>query len=210
MPRISCANHKINLVVKSAIKNHKTVEKHLKILNNFIKRIRNTIELNKVFADHKCRLRLENSTRWGSGFLMLERIKKAFVKGLFNTENYDLYLPVPISIINTYLKILKPIYLLNVNLQRDNSSIGEIIPAVLNIINKLEDIQKVPNISTSCKNLCELLISEFKKRFNYELNSEIYQVIRLIIFKCFLFNIYIFLFKGCIHFTCFFFKILGK
>ena len=77
---------------------------------------------------------------------MLERIKKAFVKGLFNTENFDLYLPVPISIMNTYLKFLNPIYLPNVNLQRENSSIAEIIQAVLNIINRLEVIQKVPNI----------------------------------------------------------------
>ena len=46
---------------------------------------------------------------------------------------------------NTYLKILKPIYLLNIHLQRDNSSIGEVIPAILNIINKLEIIKLTPS-----------------------------------------------------------------
>ena len=51
---------------------------------------------------------------------------------------------------NTYLKILKPIYLLNIHLQRDNSSIGEIIPAILNIINKLEIIKFTPKLSWSC------------------------------------------------------------
>ena len=93
MPRISCAIHKINLVVKSEIKKHKTIAKHLRILN-FITKIRNTIELNKVFANKKCRFRLENSTRWRSGFLMLERIKKAYSKGLLNLDKQDLNLPV--------------------------------------------------------------------------------------------------------------------
>jgi hypothetical protein len=59
---------------------------------------------------------------------MLERIKKAYSKGLFNLHKQDLNLPVPISNFNTYLKILKPIYLLNIQLKIDNSSIGEIIP----------------------------------------------------------------------------------
>jgi hypothetical protein len=75
---------------------------------------------------------------------MLERIKKAYSKGLFNLDKQNLNLPVPISIINTYLKILKPIYLLNIHLQRDNSSIRKIIPAILNIINKLEIIKLTP------------------------------------------------------------------
>jgi hypothetical protein len=45
--------------------------------------------------------------------------------------------------VNTYWLILKPYYLFNINLQRDNSSIAEIIPAILNIINKLETILKI-------------------------------------------------------------------
>jgi len=207
LPRISCANHKINLVVKSAIRKHKTIAKHLRILNNFITKIRNTIELNKVFANQKCRLRLENSTRWGSGFLMLERIKKAYSKGLFNLDKQDLNLPVPISIINTYLKILKPIYLLNIHLQRDNSSIGEIIPAILNIINKLEIIKLTPKLSSSCNSLCELLREEIKTRFNYELNSEIYQVKFLFHF---ILDLIKYILTGCMHSTCIVFKILGK
>jgi hypothetical protein len=72
----------------------------------------------------------------------------------------------------TYLKILKPIYLLNIHLQRDNSSIGEVIPAILNIINKLEIIKLTPKLSSSCNSLCELLREEIKTRFNYELNTK--------------------------------------
>ena len=71
---------------------------------------------------------------------MLERIKKDNTKNLFSND-LGLNCPVPIAIINTYLRILKPLYLLNINLQRDDSSLGEIIPAVLNILNKLENIK---------------------------------------------------------------------
>jgi hypothetical protein len=49
----------------------------------------------------------------------------------------------------TYLKILKPIYLLNIHLQRDYSSLGEIIPAILNFIIKLEIIKLTPKLSLS-------------------------------------------------------------
>jgi len=62
------------------------------------------------------------------------------------------------------------------HLQRDYSSIGEIIPAILNIINKLEIFKLTPQLSSSCNSLCELLREQIKPQFNYELNSEIYQV----------------------------------
>jgi hypothetical protein len=182
LPRISCANHKTNLAVKTAIKQHKIIPKHFRLLNIFISKIKKSIELNKVFANQKCRLRLENSTRWGSGFLMLEKIKIAYKKKLFDQENKDLNCPVPIALVNTYLLILKPCYLFNINLQRNNSSIAEIIPAILNIINKLETISKIPKLSSSCQQFCELLIAQFKKRFSYELDSEIYQVIQKYLF----------------------------
>jgi hypothetical protein len=108
---------------------------------------------------------------------------------------------------NTYLKILKPIYLLNIHLQRDNSSIGEIIPAILNIINKLEIIKLTPKLSSSCNSLCELLREEIKTRFNYELNSEIYQVKFLFHF---ILDLIKYILTGCMHSTCIVFKILGK
>ena len=79
LPRISCANHKLNLAIKTAIREHKTIERHFRILNNFISKIKKTIHLNRLFANAKCRLRLENITRWGSGFLMLE-IKKEILR----------------------------------------------------------------------------------------------------------------------------------
>jgi hypothetical protein len=73
------------------------------------------------------------------------------LKNLFDQENKDLNCPVPIASVNTYLLVLKPCYFFNISLQRDNSSIAEIIPAILNIINKLKTISKIPKLSSSCQ-----------------------------------------------------------
>ena len=96
LPRICCANHKLNLAVKLAIREHKTIERHFRLLNNFISKIKRTIQPNRIFANAKCRLRLENITRWGSGFLMLETIRKADRLGLLK---HDLKSPVAMTII---------------------------------------------------------------------------------------------------------------
>ena len=75
-----------------------------------IKRVKRTIELNKVFAHARCRLRLESQTRWVQlPLMMLEILKKHTRNGYL----VKLTTPVPISVINSYLKLLKPAYLVN-------------------------------------------------------------------------------------------------
>lgn len=177
LPRISCANHKLNLCIRTAIAKHKPLNVNIRILNSYVNRIKRTIRLNEIFVNAKCRLRLENSTRWGSTFLMLERLKKAHKKGVFDNIDMSNKLPVSIEFINSYLKILKSAYLVNVYFQRDSSTIAEVIPAVLKLINDWEAIIKKDNVSSSCKTFCKLLIEELKRRFDYELSSEIYQVL---------------------------------
>jgi hypothetical protein len=57
--------------------------------------------------------RLENTTRWGSSYLSLESLKKAYDRGAFT----DTVLPVPIEIVEMYLQILKTPYLTNIEFQ---------------------------------------------------------------------------------------------
>ena len=177
LPKISCANRKLNLCIRISIAKHKPLHIKIRILNSYVHRIKRTIRRNEIFVNAKCRLRLENSTRWGSTFLMLERLKKAHKKGVFDNIDVSNKLPVSIEFINTYLKILKSAYLVNVYFQRDSSTIAEIIPAVLKLIHDWEAIIKKDNVSSSSKAFCKLLIEEVKRRFEYELNSEIYQVL---------------------------------
>jgi hypothetical protein len=178
LPRISCANHKLNLCLRTAIAKHKPLNINIRILNSYVNRIKRSIRLNDIFVNAKCRLRLENTTRWGSTFLMLERLKKAHQKGIFNNIDVTNKLPVSIEFINSYLKILKSAYLVNVYFQRDSSTIGEVIPAILKLINDWEVIIKKEKVSSSSKKFCGLLIEECKRRFNYELKSEVYQVLK--------------------------------
>ena len=153
------------------MRRHKTILTHVKKLNSFINSIRKSVQLTKIFANEKCRLRLENLTRWGSTFLMLERIYKAYKKGLFS----NIKLPVSIKIINTYLNILKHPYLFNTSLQRNTCSISEVIPTILKVISQIKKIST--KTTESGKRLCEFLIDEFKIRFKFEFNSDMYKVI---------------------------------
>jgi hypothetical protein len=107
---------------------------------------------------------------------MLETIKKAHSLELLESLDNSLKCPVSISIIKDYLKVLKPAYILNINLQRNTSSIAEVIPAISKIMNNWETIVATTGISESIKNLCKLLIEQFKKRFHYEMKCDIYQV----------------------------------
>ena len=84
--------------------------------------------------------------------------------------------------INSYLKILKPAYLVNICLQRNTSSIAEVIPAISKLINNWENLLNTECVSSSCKNFWKFLIQEFETRFNYELEAELYQVKTFIIF----------------------------
>jgi len=57
LARISCANHKVNLCIRTALAKHKPINSNIRSLNAYVARIKRTIELNKVFANAKCRLR---------------------------------------------------------------------------------------------------------------------------------------------------------
>ena len=94
------------------------------------------------------------------------------------------------TIIEDYLKVLKTAYVftISVHLQRNNASISEVVPYFLKSINTLQNISNNPDVFTSIKNLCELLIKHLQKRFHYEINSDFYNVTkRLKLLKLILF-----------------------
>ena len=108
---------------------------------------------------------------------MLERLKKAHKKGLFDQFDQIDKLSVPIIVINSYLKILKPAYLFNIYLQKIRLVSLGVIPSILKKFNNWEVLLQDASVSTLCRAFCKFLIEEFKRRFNYELESELYQVI---------------------------------
>ena len=130
--------------------------------------------MTKIFANAKCRQRLDTEIRWGSTFLMLEQIIKAENRGLLENIEENDRCPVPLKIVKNYVSILLPAYLFNVGLQRQTATIAEVIPSVLRAVSEWEIIKE--KTSTIGNQLCDLLIIQFRNRFNYELNSHLYQV----------------------------------
>ena len=209
LPRISCANHKINLAVRRSIKKTPLMLKDIRKLNIWISKIRKSVELTKVFANGKCRQRLDNETRWGSTFLMLEQIIKAEERGLLEEVKCTCPCKVPLATIKNYVSILLPAYLINIGLQRQSATIAEVVPCILRAISDWEVIKE--KTSTTGKMLCECLIAEFRLRFDYELNSHLYQVTN--VYRKYLLNIsnlIFYLYKGSCCFTSFIFKRLGS
>lgn len=60
--------------------NQKYLLEAIKNLSKFNRGIRNCIKDNQPFLEHKCRLRLEQRTRWSSDLLLLLSNKRAYDK----------------------------------------------------------------------------------------------------------------------------------
>ena len=71
-----------------AIESHQDFQDILTSLNTSNATIRKKIHLNNAFKLNKCRLRCECVTRWSSAYLVLESVKRAYNKGMFN-QNLD-------------------------------------------------------------------------------------------------------------------------
>ncbi|RNA41797.1 hypothetical protein BpHYR1_051765 [Brachionus plicatilis] len=171
IPRYSCACHKLNIAVRHAFSIHE-LSKLLKELNTSNSHVRNSIKLNDIFREKKCRLRLENLTRWSSAFMMLESVKRAYDKGAFNENNLELKCPVQLKTIETYIQILKPAYLFSIGLQNNNTSIVGVLPGLFQMLYICEKMDLEDEIQ---QRLCALLMVSVRHKFDFELNSPIYK-----------------------------------
>lgn len=171
IPRFSCACHKANLTVRHAISMH-SIGENLKLLNSANAHVRKSIELNKMFANKKSRLRIENATRWSSAYLMLESVKRAYDKNVFDDEIEDLKCPISLKKVETYLQILQPAYRFSISFQNNKSSISLLIPSLFRIIYSWESM----DLDQEDERLATLLIVCFKDKFKYEIESEVYKV----------------------------------
>ena len=146
LPRYQCANHKLDIVGRKAVKLHRELREIARKLNRSNARCRRVIKLSRVFRQKKCRLRLESKTRWSPFYLLLLSTKKAYDKGAFDQSDPEKSCPVSLETIETYLQILKPLYLLNVSFQSDHSTIADVIPGIEHSIRlyllKFREIQK--------------------------------------------------------------------
>ena len=170
LPRFSCACHKLNLAIRQAISKHKPLSKIILKLNKCNKHFRRTIALSRILRQKKCRLRTENLTRWSSTYLMLESIKKAYDREAFSEENKC---PVDMKTIEVYLQIPRPAYQFMLGLQYTSSTIAQVLVGVLKLAHKWETI----DLKGDVKNCSIMLLACLKKKFSFELDSNLYKVI---------------------------------
>ena len=118
----------------------------------------------------KSRLRIYQKTRWCGAILLLMSNKRAYDRGCY--EN-GVACPVDLDTIETYIQILKPAYLTTLGWEKNNTSIADVIPQVLFLI---EFWTKMEIKNNEARELCYFLIHFIKIKFEYELGSQVYHV----------------------------------
>ena len=163
----------MSVTVNSAFIKHGLILEILRTLSSANTSVRKSICDNRIFRNLKCRPRIYQKTRWCGAILLLFSNKRAYDKGAYDEVNTC---PISLEVIETYIQILKPVYFTTLGWEKNSSSIADVIPQVLFLI---EFWTKVEIKDSKARELCYFLIHFAKIKFDYELNSPIYQV------KCF-------------------------
>ena len=167
--RNSCADHKINVGVRSAIKQSNEISQMLMNLSKFAGISHSSVHLSYLHRINKCKLRRENIMRWNGSNLMLQSFIKAYKAGVFNA---DYQCPYPLQELEAYCQVLKPVYLFSIYMQHTNSTIGEVLPFLSICLNSLTGFELHGEIN----NFRNLLIKRLKEKFDFELNSSLYAI----------------------------------
>lgn len=146
IPRYSCACHKLNLTVREAIANNHELSHYIELINHSVVSIRKSVKKSVPFRLKKAKLRRESTTRWSSTLLMLESVIRAFLNGLFVDGVQDeRRFPVELAKIEAYYQVLLPVQMVNLEFQKIESSIAEVIPGKINNL-KLNFFSIVSNL----------------------------------------------------------------
>jgi hypothetical protein len=106
--------------------------------------------------------------------MMLVSIKKAYEKKIFD-EDYQR--PFSLETIENFIQVLQPAYRFSLFMQQTESPIGDVVPALLIMIQELDKLKiNGEEVRGQFKSLRDLLVKSFKKKFNYEMNSQVYLV----------------------------------
>ena len=173
LPRFCCACHKNNIAVRRAINKDKSLPTVIKRLSAYSAKHKNSINRVKLSIKNKARLRIENATRWSSEYLVMESHHKAYKRNIF-TEEYPC--PVSFNCLEYYLQILLPAFQFNLIMQKTKSSIGDVLPSLNMMISRWTRM----DVPAKYRILCNNLISAFKQKFSYEIDSPIYCVASLL------------------------------
>lgn len=118
-----------------------------------------------------CGSHLENPTRRSPALLVLLSVINAYNKGAFKAVGC----PVNIDESEIYAQILLPTYSTSLLFQNDYSTIDMIIPNIWKLIHFYQ-ICEFGFEEHDYRDFCTTLIHYLKRKFKYELESQIYRV----------------------------------
>jgi hypothetical protein len=128
------------------------------------------------------RLPNQNATRWNSQYLMISKLVEAFEKDpelqnkLRSVKKHGKFSAIELKILKELVFLLQPFDLATKELQGNFETVGGVIPAYLDIKNKLTKSVGISRNSSSsqmlyCKKIAEALLSSLVTRLSYVLND---------------------------------------
>ena len=138
----------------------------LKQLSKHNTALRKCLKTNMIMRKLKCRVQLYQKTRWTGALNILFSVKRAYEKGAFDYDGLDC--PIELETIEAYIQVLLPALKITLNWEKNNTSIGEVVPAVHWLI---ESWDKMVVREKQVQELCFFLIHFVRKKFNYEIES---------------------------------------
>lgn len=128
--RYSCAAHKLNLCVRKSVRESLKLNKLIRKLSILAHSTNKSVKWKTMYGDKRCKLVCDNSTRWGSTFIMLSSFINARNRGIeFDSQ-------VKFKDVEVFTQILLPVYRLNLLFQCNDSNIGIVIPILLHTIHE--------------------------------------------------------------------------
>ncbi len=165
--RYSCACHKLNLVLSKSIDSQEFYSKNL----DDLQKLAIECKSNSKFAEARCSPKLMNATRWFSQYSTILWAKKSYQRSLF--DSIEQACPFNEAELDILIQILLPAYNINLVFQQSTSWIGDVIPYIL----KLKSLWSRQKLEDQPRELCYFLVSYLEKKFEDEINSNIYKVI---------------------------------
>ena len=141
-------------------------------LSKHATKVRKSLSLVKIHLEKRVRLQLDNQTRWSSSYMMLLSFHKAYLSNCFDNSAC----PVSHEEIEIYMQILFPAFQFSLLMQKNKSPIGDIIPTLTIMFSKWNRME----VTGRHKKFCISLVNCFKKKFDYEINSDVYKVASLL------------------------------
>ncbi|KAH7722171.1 hypothetical protein AAVH_10346 [Aphelenchoides avenae] len=174
--RISCFDHCLELVLKKAIDDiNKTASRHMRRARAILRKAKNSAAAKRALRRRTGRLTyiLPATTRWGSHYLMAERIVLIWqdLNQVWTSKGWPTFLESQITYLRKFCELIEPFYAELMAKQRDSSVTSSHVYGAVKKL--LRHCDKFRNDAADIANLAIALKSELVKRFGCFINVNI-------------------------------------